>query len=182
MSPDQIEIGRIHGRQARVLAPHAGLLLYVQGPPDVSAAQDRLRGTQQVLADARSAGRSLNGNWTESSAVTAVGGWLRLKTSAAQKPALVVAQNDAMAVGARRAVLAHDAGWRDVPVIGCDGLPEGGQRLVGSGELAATVVMPASAGDAIDLVAQWLRDGTAPPADVVLPPRSFPEEGHFRRP
>jgi ABC-type sugar transport system substrate-binding protein len=182
VSPDQIEIGRIHGRQARVLAPHAGLLLYVQGPPGVSAAEDRLSGTQQVLADSAFRWKVVNGNWTESSAITAVGGWLRLKTSAAQKPALVIAQNDAMAVGARGAVLAHDVGWRDVPVIGCDGLPEHGQKLVGSGELAATVVMPASAGAAVDLIAQWLRDGTLPPAEVVLPPQSFPAEERLRRP
>jgi ABC-type sugar transport system substrate-binding protein len=182
VTPNQVEIGRIQGRQARVLAPSGGLLLYVQGPPDVSSAHDRLQGAQEVLADDTFRWKVINGNWTEPSAAAAVGGWLRLKTSAAQKPALLVAQNDEMAVGARRAILAHEAAWRDVPVIGCDGLPESGQRLVGSGELAATVVMPATAGDAIDLVAQWLRNGTVPPAEVVLPPRSFPAEERLRRP
>jgi ribose transport system substrate-binding protein len=181
VTPDQVEIGRIQGRQARVLVPSGGLLLCVQGPLDVSGAQDRLRGAQEVLADSAFRWKVVNGDWTEPSALAAVGGWLRLKTSAAQKPALLVAQNDAMAVGARRAMIAHDAGWRDVPVIGCDGLPEGGQSLVDSGELAATVVIPASAGAAIDLIAQWLRDGASPPPEVVLPPRSFPAEERLRR-
>ncbi len=180
VSPDQVESGRIQGRQARALAPHGGLLLYVQGPVDVSAAQDRLLGAQEVLAASAYQWKVLNGDWTEESAARAAAGWLRLKSSAA-RPVLIVAQNDAMAVGARRAALEHDATWRDVPAIGCDGLPQGGQRLVAAGELAATVVMPASAGHAIDLVARCLRDATTPPAEVVLPPRSFPEEGSLAR-
>jgi len=179
VSPDQIECGRIQGRQARALAPHGGLLLCVRGPADVSSAEDRLLGAREMLGEASYDWKVLSGDWTEASAFRSVAGWLRLKTSAARKPALIIGQNDAMAVGARRAVLEHDASWRDVTAIGCDGLPQEGQRLVAAGELAATVVMPASAGDAIDLVARWLRDGTALPPEVVLPPRSFPEEGRL---
>jgi ABC-type sugar transport system substrate-binding protein len=176
VSPDQVECGRIQGRQARALAPRGGLLLCVRGPADVSSAEDRLRGAQELLGDSGHDWKVLSGEWTEASAFRVVAGWLRLKTSAARKPALIVGQNDAMAVGARRAVVEHDPSWRDVPAIGCDGLPQQGQRLVAAGELAATVVMPASAGHAIDLVARWLCDGTAPPPEVVLAPRSFPED------
>ncbi len=182
VSPDQIACGRIQGRQARVLAPAGGLLLYVSGPVEVSAAEDRLRGAQELLAGSAYDWKVLSADWTEVAAQRVVAGWLRLKTNVSRKPALLVAQNDAMAIGARQALLAHDASWRDVPVIGCDGLPQGGQRLVRAGELAATVVMPPSAGDAVDLVARWLRDGTAPPPEVVLPPRSFPEEARLGRP
>lgn len=182
VSPDNAAIGEIHGRQARALAPRGGLLLYMQGPPDVSAAQDRLKSTENVLAADPFQWKVLNGNWTESDGAATMGGWLRLKTSAAQRPALVIAQNDAMAAGARRAMLASDTELRDVPVIGCDGLPNGGRRLVSSGELAATVVMPATAGDAIDLVARWLRDRNPPPPEVVLQPSSFPDVESLRRP
>jgi ABC-type sugar transport system substrate-binding protein len=179
VTPDQEEIGRIHARQVRALGPKDGLLLYLQGPPDTSAAQDRLRATREGLAGAPFQWKVLNGDWSEASGESTLASWLRLTTS--ERPALVVAQNDAMAAGARRAALAHDRSWASIPVLGCDGLPQGGQRLVDTGELAATVVMPATAGPAIDLVARWRRDGQLPAAEVVLAPRSFPPEEQLRR-
>jgi len=181
VTPDQAEIGRIHARQARALVPGGGLVLYVQGPPDTSAAQDRLRATQDALAGASFQWKILNGDWTEASGERAVGAWLRLKTAEGQRPALLVAQNDAMASGARRAAVSHSPDWRAIPVIGCDGLAEGGQKLVAAGELAATVLMPASAGPAMEVVARWLRDGKVPPAEVVLAPSPFPADGPGRR-
>lgn len=178
ITPDQEEIGRIHARQARRLLTPEGLLLYLQGPPDTSAAQDRLRATRDGLADAPYRWKVVNGDWSEASGESAVAGWLRLTT--AERPALVLAQNDAMAAGARRALLAHDRSWSSVPVVGCDGLPDGGQRLVSAGELAATIVMPATAGRAVELVVQWRRDRQQPPAQVVLAPASFPPESQLR--
>ena len=41
---DQAEVGRIQGRQLRALLPGGGPVLYVQGPPDTSVAQERLAG------------------------------------------------------------------------------------------------------------------------------------------
>jgi ABC-type sugar transport system substrate-binding protein len=178
VTPDQEEIGRIHARQAHKLVPGGGMLLYVQGPPDTSAAQDRLRATQEGLAVASFRWKVVNGDWTEGSAQTAVAAWLKLST--AERPALVVAQSDAMAVGARRALVRHDASWAGVPVLGCDGHVDGGQRLVAAGELAATIVMPPTAGAAVGLVARWLRDRQQPPARVVLPPSSYPPEAQLR--
>lgn len=176
VTPDQPEIGRIHARQMKALCPDGGLVLYVQGPADTSAAQDRLRTAQEALAGAPYQWKVVNGDWTEASGERAVAGWLRLKSAEGQRPVVIVAQNDAMARGARRAALAHHA-WKRLPVIGCDGLPEGGQKLVSAGELAATVVMPASAGPAVELVARWLADRKQPPAEVVLAPSPFPAEG-----
>lgn len=179
VTPDQDEIGRIHARQVRALGPGEGLLLYVQGPPDTSAAQDRLRATREGLAGVPYRWKVLDGDWSEASGESAVASWLRLTTS--EKPALLVAQNDAMATGARRAVLAHDRSWASIPLLGCDGLPQGGQRLVDTRELAATIVMPATAGTAVELIARWQHDHRQPPAEVVLAPRSFPPEERLRR-
>jgi ABC-type sugar transport system substrate-binding protein len=155
VTPDQEAIGRIHARQIRALAPGGGPVLYVQGPADTSAAQDRLRATQEALAGEPFHWKVVNGDWSEASGERAVAGWLRLKTAEGQRPQLLVAQNDAMAAGARRAAVAHNVEWRRVPVIGCDGLP-------------------ASAGAAVELVARWLRDGKAPPPEVVLVPEPYP--------
>ena len=180
VTPDQGEVGRIHAKQMQALAPGGGLVLYVQGPADTSAAQDRLRAAQDALTGVRFEWKVVNGDWTEASGERAVAGWLRLKTAEGQRPALIVAQSDAMAKGARRAALSHSPDWKGIPVIGCDGLPEGGQKLVTAGELAATVVIPASAGPAVDMVARWMQDRKAPPAEVVLAPSPFPADGPRR--
>ncbi len=101
---------------------------------------------------------------------------LRLKTADTLKPDLVGAQNDAMAMGARKALLAIRADWARVPFTGCDGLPEGGQRLVNVKQLAATIVSPSNAGPAIDLIARWWKTKEQPPPTVVLSPTSYPPE------
>lgn len=179
VTPDQVEIGRIHGRQVRALAPQGGLILYVQGPADTSSAQDRLRGCRETAGD-RFSWKVLNGDWTEPGAEKAVAAWLRLKTSDSRRPTVIVAQSDAMAVGARKAAGAHHPDWFSVPVLGCDGLPAFGQRLVSARQLAATVVVPATAGTAVDLLARWLRERSTPAAEVVLSPASCPAVGTLR--
>ena len=176
---DNAEVGRIQGRQVRALAPGGGPVLCVQGPADTSAASERLAGLKEVLGSAYEV-KVLNGDWTEQSGDKAVGAWLRLKTSEGLRPCVVVAQNDAMAVGARRAIRAQRREWSEVPVTGCDGLPEGGQRLVRAGELAATVTTPTTAGHAVALVGRALV-GERIAAEVRLAPRSFPPEDELGR-
>ena len=101
---DQEEAGRIQGRQLRALAPKGGAVILLQGPPDTWAAIGRLRGAEAVVKDAGIELKVLNGDWTEESAEKALSAWLRLKTSEGLRPVAIAAQNDAMAVGARRAV------------------------------------------------------------------------------
>lgn len=50
---------------------------------------------------------------------------------------IIVAQNDWMAIGARRAGIAHDPSWSRVPVVGCDGLVGHGQALPADARLAS---------------------------------------------
>jgi hypothetical protein len=45
---DHLEIGRIQGRQFQALVPGGGQIVYVQGPADTSAAQERLAGAEEV--------------------------------------------------------------------------------------------------------------------------------------
>jgi ABC-type sugar transport system substrate-binding protein len=96
-------------------------------------------------------------------------------------PAFIVgAQNDVMAMGARETVeeiarerpkFSADA----VSFCGCDGSPSYGQRLVTEGKLAATVIMPVSAGRAISEIASMLHGGAPPPQTIELKPEPFPE-------
>jgi ribose transport system substrate-binding protein len=179
---DQLEVGRIQGRQFRVLLPSGGNVLYIQGPPDTAVAQERLRGANESIAGSKIELRVLSGQWTEASGEKAVRGWLRLKSSDTTPPDLVGCQNDTMAMGARRAIEALVPERSSVPFTGCDGLPEGGQRLVREGRLAATVVTPSNTGPALDLVAKALR-GEPTPAEVTLKPVSYPSEADLvRRP
>ena len=89
-------------------------------------------------------------------------------------------QNDSMAVGARKALLEHRRDWTALSFLGCDGLPEGGQRLVAQGLLAATVVTPSNTGPALEIVARWLQTKETPPREVLLAPRSHPPEDQIR--
>ena len=54
-------------------------------------------------------------------------------------------------------------------------MPEVGQKLVDEGELSGTVVMPSNTGAAVELVAQWLSQGTVP-SSITLGVRSYPNE------
>jgi hypothetical protein len=63
-----------------------------------------------------------------------------------------------------------------VPFCGCDGSPAYGQKLVGQGKLASTVIMPPSAGRAVSEIALMLRGAPRPAAQILLPPVAFSGE------
>jgi ABC-type sugar transport system substrate-binding protein len=182
---DQVEIGRMQARQVRLLLPGAGHVLYVQGPRNASAAQERQRGLQEGLAGSRVQLTSLDaGQWTEASAEQTVRAWLRLKPAESLQVDLVAAQDDSMARGARRAIesvpeLAKRAG--QIPFLGIDGVPEVGQRLVASRQLTATIVMPSNVGPALDALARWRKTGAPPKPSITVDVRSYPEEEELRR-
>jgi ribose transport system substrate-binding protein len=178
---DQREVGRIQGRQCRVLLGDAGKLLSVQGPKESSVTTERLEGLQEALGSGFDV-RGVNGDWTEASGEKAVASWLRLKSTEAFRPDIVACQNDSMAAGARRAISAQRAEWAGVPFLGCDGLPDGGEKMVAQGRLLATVTTPSNTGPALELVERWLRTKQLPPREVLLAPRSFPREDQIRRP
>lgn len=176
---DQREAGRIQGRQARKLVPAGARVLCVQGPQDAAASTRRLDGLKEALGAGYEL-RSVNGDWTAAGGEKAVASWLRLKTAEAFRPDVIVCQNDSMASGARKAVRQSRPEWEALPFLGCDGLPEGGQKQVAEGQLAATVVTPSNTGAALELVARWLVAKQQPPRQVLLAPRSHPPEDRLR--
>ena len=180
---NQVEVGRIQGAQLKLLAGGAGAVVCVTGPADTSVAQQRLAGLQRAVEGAGHELKVLEGRWTETSGEEALRRWFRLETSRSLRIAAVACQNDAMAVGARKALEAHGVatGAGKVPVIGCDGLPTGGRRLVDAGALAATVVTPSNGGPAVELIARALQSGLPPPAAVELPPVPYPSLDELAR-
>jgi ABC-type sugar transport system substrate-binding protein len=171
---DEEEIGTIQARQIRALLPRGGGLVLLQGPSDSTTVTRRRDSLMRGLKDSGvELTTALQGDWTAKSAEAAVTSWLRLKSTEGLRVDAVVSQNDSMASGARDAVKALRSDWTRLPFIGCDGLPEGGRRMVASGDLAATVIKPTTTGAAVELVARMLRGQPAPP-EVALHPESHP--------
>ena len=184
VSNDHVEIGRIQARQFAALLPKGGSILYIQGPSENSAAQERTQGMLSVKP-ANIQVTSLKGQWTEESALRTVRSWLKLSTSQKSIIDLIGAQNDAMAVGARKAFqeIANESErdrWLKLPFTGCDGLPKTGQSWVRSGLLAATVFAPANAGQAIEMLIPALTKGLRPPERALTAPSSIPPLGELK--
>jgi len=178
VTPDQREFGRIQGRQFVALRPSGGMLLYVLGNPHSSSARDRRDGMRDVLGTALTV-EEVDGYWSAAKAREAVARWLHSVARREAWPGIVGCQNDEMGLGAREALLQaagdldHPA-LRDVPVTGGDGLPDGGLRWVSEGQLAATIVMPSTAGLAIEQLATAWKTGQPMPSKTVLPPTPHP--------
>lgn len=177
LSSDHYEVGRIEGRQIAALVPNGGYILYLQGPASSSAAMQRSAGMTETKP-ANVQVRAMKGQWTEESAYKAVVSWLRLSTSREVPISAVVAQNDSMAIGARRAfkeqMTADRDHWLELPFLGCDGMPETGQAWVKSGVLKATIQIPPNAGQAVDVMVNTLQTHLTPPEQTLTVPTSFP--------
>ncbi len=178
VTSDHEEIGRIQGRQLRALLPKGGSLLYIQGPSESPAAKQRTSGMYETKpVDVQV--KLMKAQWTEISAYRAVSSWLRLSTSQKSQIDVIAAQDDSMAMGARKAFQelpesnARDR-WLSIPFIGCDGMPKTGQAWVRNGLLAATVIVPANSGQALELLVKAVQTGTLPPERTLTVPRSYP--------
>ena len=178
VSSNHLEVGRIQGRQVAALVPKGGTVVHIQGPSTTAAARYRSLGIEQTKpANVKLV--QFKGNWTSDSAYKALSSWMQLSTSKKTPIDMVCAQNDDMAMGARRAFQEHaDAEVRDkwlkLPFTGCDGLPNTGQAYVRSGLLAATVVIPPNTSVAIEMVVESLQTGRQPTELFLNSPTSMP--------
>jgi ribose transport system substrate-binding protein len=165
-------MGRMQARICRALLPRGGSVVYIEGPPLAPAVVNRRDGLMEGLRGSRvEVVKTLAGDWNEESGERVTTLWLRVGRAA--RPGLIASQNDIMAVGARKAIQAWKPEWLDVPIAGCDGLPEGGQRMVREKLLAATVIQPLAAVPAVELVARFLGGEQVPPS-TILSPSTFP--------
>ena len=178
ITSDHREIGHIQGQQIGAMVPQGGAVLYVQGPSGSDAAQQRTEGMQHAKPASIQV-RMLRAQWTEGSAYQAVSAWLRLSTSRALQMDAVVAQDDSMAMGARKAFQEitdskQREHWLGLPFAGCDGMPKTGQAWVRNGSLAATVIVPPNTGLALEMLAKTVQSGTLPPERTFTDVRSYP--------
>lgn len=174
VSTDHAAVGEIQGRQARALLPTGGKVLCVAGPLRSSAAQQRLDGLKAAVGDGIEVQEISAGQWTESAGIVAFNDWYRVARSRDPVVQVVAAGNDELAVGARRAcealsTAAHRDALLAAKFLGVDACPTFGQRLVASGELAASVLTPANTGLALEHLHRFWTKGAK------LPLRSFTE-------
>jgi len=183
VAPDQKHIGRIHARQARLLLPQGGSVLYVHGRITTSSAEARQAGFREALAmpgPPIDVVACLDGNWNSQDTQSVLTRWLQLMVPAKLRLDAIVCQSDFMAAGALEALRATAERLNNpmvarLPVLGCDGLTSVGKKLVDDGRLAATVVVPTSSDKAVELVVAAYR-GASLPAEVLLEPRAYPDD------
>ncbi len=177
ISSDHVEVGRIQGKQFAALLPEGGSVLYIEGPAASSAARDRTRGMNETKP-ANIQAKVMRANWTEESSYRAVSSWLRLRTSHEMHIELVGAQDDSMAMGARKAFAELAVGdrerWLKMPFTGCDGMPKTGQAWVRSGELAATIFIRPNTDLALEMLTEAIRKGSPLPEQHLTIPESVP--------
>ena len=178
VSADHDEIGRIQGRQFSALLPRGGSVLYIEGPSHSSSAHKRTAGMLETKRSNIQVSM-LKASWTRESAARAVLSWLRLSTSQNAPINLVAAQDDAMAMGARKVfeeLTNHKqrARWLSLPFTGCDGQPATGQVWVREQLLTATIYIPPLTGIAMEILVAAIKNGTQPPEHSLTPSFSIP--------
>ena len=178
VSSNHLEIGRIQGRQFATLLPRGGSVLYVEGPSQSMSARERTNGMMETKPSNIQV-RTLKAHWTEESAVRAVRSWLKLATSQSASTNLVAAQDDSMAMGARKAFQeitneAERSAWLSLPLTGCDGQPATGQAWVRDGWLTATIYIPPLTGQALEILSRAIQDGNQPPEHSLTKSYSIP--------
>jgi ribose transport system substrate-binding protein len=177
LTSDHSEIGKIQGQQFAALLPNGGNMLYLEGPANSSAAKERTAGMMKTKP-ANIQLKSMRANWTEESSYKTVSSWLRLRTSQESRVDLVGAQDDSMAMGARKAFgeisEADRARWMKIPITGCDGMPKTGQAWVRTGTLAATIFIRPNTDLAIEMFLEAFKSGAAIPERKLIIPESVP--------
>lgn len=177
ISSDHQGVGKIQAQQFTALLPNGGTVLYIEGPANSAAAKERTAGMMRVKP-ANIQIKSMRANWTEESSYRTVSSWLRLRTSMESHIDLVGAQDDSMAMGARKA-FGEIAGadrdrWMKVPITGCDGMPKTGQAWVKNHMLAATIFIRPNTDLAIEMLVEAFKSGAALPDNKLTQPESVP--------
>jgi ribose transport system substrate-binding protein len=183
VTTNHLETGRIQGRQLNALLPEGGSVIYLQGPNTNPVSQVRATGMMETKHPHIQV-RTLNGHWLETTAAEAVSAWLRLPTSRDLHLRVVAAQNDFMAMGARKAFVQladqyNRKDWLEIQYLGCDGLENYGSRWAASGQLAATIVCPPLSPIAMEILAKEVIQGVRAPACIVTAPISYPALGQL---
>jgi ABC-type sugar transport system substrate-binding protein len=178
--PDQDQVGRIQAYQLRVLLPAGGRVAHIQGPLGTTSARQRAAALRSALVGTEIELASLSSDWSVDGGRLAAKSWLETEGRVTAEKRAVAAQNDSMAYRARLALIEaalspSSSSLSKIPVLGCDGAPAYGHRLVLERSLAATVIIPSPASRAIDELVAVLAGWRPPASDICLAVSPFPE-------
>ena len=178
LTVDYEEAGRIQAQQVAALLPEGGTVLYLEGLM-LSPAARALTIGMTAGKPANVQIRTLRGQWTEQSGFDAVKNWLALATSHNAQVGAFAAQNDDMAMGARRAFQEYSRNtdrdrWTQIPFTGCYACSRTGQEWVRQGQLTASVLIPPSTGQAMEMLVRYFQGSAQPPEETLVPASSFP--------
>jgi ABC-type sugar transport system substrate-binding protein len=168
---DNAQIGAVQAELVRTLLPNGGKIVSVEGPGGSASTSSRrvhmglgLRGSNVEVI------KVIGSDWTQAGAELRASWWLRLP--GLTRPDLIVSQNDSMAKGVLDAIAKFRPAWGKVSAIGVDGQAEEGLQFVRDGILAATIIMPCTAGRGVDLAARALRGERI--SSVTVPVEAYP--------
>jgi ribose transport system substrate-binding protein len=175
---DQVAVGKIQSAQFARFLKDGGAVLYIEGPAAGVVARARSLGMSSALPGNITV-KPLKGDWTEQSGYHITKSFLSMSTSKQLNVRVIGCQNDAMAIGARRAFeeesdLQARKAWLSLPFTGCDGVPKTGQEWVRRGLLKATVVTPPTMGLALEIMVKFIQSGGQPPEHTFSEPHSYP--------
>jgi ribose transport system substrate-binding protein len=179
VSVDNHEVGKIQGRQLAALLPRGGSALYLQGPTLSTVTEQRTAGMLKAKPESVSVRILKSANWTEEAGFHTVSSWLRLSTANQGQIHVVQAQNDSLALGARRAIEERAVGLKQdhksgLSFLGVDGLPLTGQAWVQQGILAATVIVPPTTSHALGALVATIQGRPQQTERTLVAPESFP--------
>jgi ABC-type sugar transport system substrate-binding protein len=179
VSTDHRKIGEVQGRQVAALLPRGGHVLCVTGPRRSSAAVERLEGTKAVLPPAIDLLETEAGRWMEGDGIVAFDSWYAQRRGSSFTVDVIAAHSDELAMGARSACRAlTNAAHREMllkaPLLGVDACPSFGRRLVDEGRLTASVVTPATTGDALWSLRRFWESGQPLSLRAFAEPRPYP--------
>lgn len=162
------EVGKVQGSQVSALVPPGGAVLVVTGPGRSSAAQQRLEGLRATIRSDITVHDTEASQWAEAAGIAAFNDWYRVYKSRHEEIHVIAGQSDDVAVGARAAARAvpdpeHASMFSKAKLLGVGGCPGFGRDLVDGGQMEATITLPASTGQAIELLQRFWQDGTPLP-------------------
>jgi ABC-type sugar transport system substrate-binding protein len=178
LATDNEQVGCLQGKQINHLLPNGGSALFIVGPSMSDVAQQRLNGMLTIKRQDIEL-KTVRGDWTEASSYKAVKSWLALSSLKDLHIGLVVAQNDAMAMGARKAIedlpgSKEREATLSAPFLGCDGTENKGKKYVQTRLLRATIITPPLTGTALEMLIEGMRSHSQPPHQTLIQPRPFP--------
>jgi ribose transport system substrate-binding protein len=178
LSSDNIEVGRIQGRQMAALLPKGGAVLYIEGPTMSVPSRMRRDGMMQTKPENITL-RSIHSQWGRQHAQEAIASWMKLSTFRETKFDMVASVADGITMGAREELIkASPQGerehWSSIPYLGCDGCRQTGMVWLSQRQLTATVRIPHLAGLALRMLHKGL-NGERVERRTVLSPESYPD-------